>query len=237
MNKLNNLNAATHQELIDQLKSIDISVPPRTEGRKTHHTEIWSITRLLATLCECQKISFPFALSHRDKPDFLVNLEHLIIGIEVTESIPQKYAEFCALAEREFPSVPFDNGHFRWDMEVLTKNEMRAILTNPKNMSPPLSGDLAELEWAVFIKESVDGKLVKLANVGFDKFDQNWLTIYDNLPIHNINLEKAIGFLKDLLKDSWGVGWSFDAIFIERGPVIVKVTADSSEHLKLKDVW
>ena len=237
MNKLNNLNAATNQELIDQLKSIDISVPPRTEGRKTHHAEIWSITRLLATLCKYQKISFPFSLSHRDKPDFLINSGASIIGIEVTESIPQKYAEFCALAEREFPDAVFDIGHFRWDVEVLTKNEMRTILANPRITSSGWSGNSAEREWALFIQKSIDTKLAKLANAEFDKFNQNWLSIYGNLPMRNIDLEKAIGFLKDLLKDSWGVGSSFDAIFIEHGPVIVKITADSSEHLELNDVW
>lgn len=237
MHKLNNLKSTTNQELIDQLKNIDISVPLRTEGRKSHHTEIWSITRLLATLSNYHKLPFPFSLNHRDKPDFLINSGCSIIGIEITESIPQKYAEFCVLAEREFPDAVFDIGHFRWDMEILTKNEMRTILANPRITSSGWAGCSAEREWALFIRKSIDAKLAKLANEGFDKFNQNWLSIYDNLPIPNINLEQAIVFLNDSLKDCWRINTSFDAIFIEHGSVIVEITADSSNHLKLNDVW
>ena len=237
MQKLNKLEFTTNQDLINQLKGIDVNLPLRTEGRKKEHVEIGSITRLLATLPNYQKVSFPFSLIHRNRPDFLINSEHSTIGIEVTESIPEKYAEFCALAEVEFPDVVFDIGHFRWDMEYLSKSEMRDILFTPRSNPPPWSGDSAEREWALFIKKSIDAKLVKLANEGFDKFNQNWLSIFDNLPKPKINLEKAIRFLKELLKDCWKTTPSFDAIFIEHGSVIVKITANSSNYLILNDIW
>ncbi len=235
MCKLSNLKS--NQELIKQLKSIDISVPPRTEGRKTQHTEIWSISTLCATLSNYNEISFPFSLNHRDKPDFLICSGDLKIGVEVTESIPQKYAEFCALAEREFPNTVFDIGHFRWDSDDITQNEMREILANPQITSAGWAGDSAEREWALFVQKSVCRKLAKLAHNEFEKFDQNWLSVYDNLPIPNINLEVAIGFLRPLLENCWKCNPSFDAVFIEHGPVIAKITANSSAHLILNDIW
>lgn len=237
MSKLSDIKATTNLELIEQLKRVDTFVPRRTEGRKTYHTEIWSISTLLATLSNYNVIYFPFSLNHRDKPDFLVCSGDLAIGVEVTESIPPKYAEFCALAEREFPDVYLDIGHFRWGTEDITKNEMRAILSNPAITSSGWSGDSAEREWALFIQKSIDTKLAKLVNDEFEKFDQNWLSIYDNLPIPNINLQKAISFLQPLLENNWKCNPRFDSIFIEHGPVIAKISANSSVNLILNDIW
>ena len=201
MCKLSNI--SSNQELIERLKNIAISVPLRTEGRKTQHTETWSISKLLATLSKYDEVSFPLSLIHRDKPDYLVYSGDLKIGVEVTESIPQKYAEFCALAELEFPNTVFDIGHFRWDSSEITQNQMREILANPLITSAGWAGDSAEREWALFVQKSVCRKLAKLAHSDFEKFDQNWLTVYDNLPIPNINLQVAISFLQPLLANCW----------------------------------
>jgi hypothetical protein len=66
---------------------MDISVPARTEGRTTRHTETWTIARLLATL----------AAYHRDKPDIALTSGGLEIGIEITEAISTQYAAYQAL--------------------------------------------------------------------------------------------------------------------------------------------
>lgn len=234
---LKNIKSTTNLELIEQLKRIDTFVPLRTSGRKTHHTEIWSISTLLATLSNYNEISFPFSLNHRDKPDFLVCSSDLAIGVEVTESIPQKYAEFCAFAECEFTYVYLDIGDFRWDSEDNTKNEMRAILANPAIISSGWSGDGAEREWALFIHKSIETKLAKLTNDGFEKFDENLLSIDDNLTIPNVNLQKAISFFQPLLENNWKLNLSFNLIFSEYGPVIAKITSNSSANLFLNDIW
>jgi hypothetical protein len=83
----------------------------------------------------------------------------------------------------------------------------------------------------------VDTKLRKLARADFRKFDQNWLSIYDNLPMPNINLAEAIGLLRPLLEDRWSGTSFFDTLFVEHGPVIARVTAKGSQHLVLKDLW
>ena len=104
--------AADTDELFAALRSIDISVPLRTEGRTTHHAEVWTVCRLLSTLAQAQRLSFPMSLRHRDRPDFLIAAGATKVGVEVTEAISEQYAAYSALAEREFPDTLLEPGIF-----------------------------------------------------------------------------------------------------------------------------
>ncbi len=211
--------ARNPEALFKTLRGVDLSVPGRTEGRKTYHAETWTICRLLSTLAAANRFTFPISVTHRDRPDFLIQDASAKIGVEVTEAIPEQYAAYCALAERDFPGVLRELAHFR-------------LLS-----SAGWEGDDPEREWALFIRSAVDTKLTKLARTDFMKFDQNWLSIYDNLPMPNINLAEAIGLLRPLLEDRWSGTSFFDTLLVEHGPVIARVTAKGSDHLVLKDLW
>lgn len=224
-------------DLLAALRDVDISVPGRTDGRKTHHTESWTICRLLSTLAASRLLSYPVSLKHRDRPDFLLRSGARYIGIEVTEAVSEQYAAYSALAEREFPSVWLEPGHFRWGATKLTVEEMRAILRRGKLTAEPWAGDLAEREWASYMASIVETKIQKLAKAEFEKFPKNWLAIYDNLPMPTIHLGNAIDFLRPLLRNHWGRSPAFQAIFIEHGPIIARLSATSKRHLHLKDLW
>lgn len=219
------------------LREIDLSVPGRTEGRTTHHTETWSICRLVSTLAAAGLLTFPVAVTHRDRPDFLIDDDGKLIGVEITEAISQQYAAYCALAEREFPGALLELAHFRWDSPKRTVEEMRTLLRQTQLTSDGWAGDHPEREWALFMQSAIDNKIGKLAHPDFAKFERNWLSIYDNLPMPNIHLGNAIGFLQPLLQDRWARSPGFDAVFIEHGPVIAHITSTGSNHLLLKDLW
>jgi hypothetical protein len=99
------------------------------------------------------------------------------------------------------------------------------------------AGDAPEREWALFIKGVVESKLAKLAQDGFEKADQNWLSIYDNLPLPSVHLARAIEMLMPLLKEVWAAVPKFDALFIEHGPVIARMTAEDTEYLGINNLW
>lgn len=224
-------------ELRSVLQSIDISVPLRTEGRTKKHTETWVICRLIATLTDSNLVTYPASVQHRDRPDFLVQFGETQIGIEVTEAVSEQYAAYSALAEREFPDVFLEPGHFRWDAPKLTTDEMRSLLRQDQLSSPPWVGDRAEREWALCIQSVVKSKLVKLANPGFSHFPENWLSIYDNLSLPNIDLKKALSFLQPALANFWSRSPTFAAVYIEHGSVIVRLSRSEMHHLLLCDLW
>jgi hypothetical protein len=128
-------------------------------------------------------------------------------------------------------------GHFYWYAPKLSVEQMRKLLCQTQLSAKPWMGDRPEREWAHFIQSVVDAKLTKLANPGFERFDFNWLSIYDNLPLPNVHLEKGINFLRPLLLNRWSRSPSFDIIYIEHGPVIAELSVADTNHLVLQDLW
>lgn len=234
---LNIASSPSVDHLLAALREIDISVPGRISGRTSEHTERWTIARLLSSLGKAGRLEFPLSVVHRDRPDVLLETKATKIGIEVTEAISQQYAAYCALAEREFPNVFLEPAHFRWGAPDMTAEQMRDLLRQTQLSSEGWAGDRPEEEWALFIQSIVDTKLKKLARSDFAKFDLNWLAVYDNLPLPNIHLGKAIGMLRPLLHDRWSLDPSFSTVFIEHGPIIARMTAERSEHLFVNDLW
>lgn len=229
--------ATTKNDLISSLRCFDITVPLRTEGRTTHHAERWSICRLISTLAENEYLSYPASLTHRDRPDFLLECNETKIGIEATEAISEQYASYVALAEREFPDSFLELGHFRWGSPKLSTEKMRELLRQEHLTSPPWVGDRPEREWALYFQSVIEVKLLKLAKPGFEKFHENWLDIYDNLGLPQIHLEKAIGFLIPELERVWTSTPGFHAIYIEHQSIIVKITPNETIYLVLHDLW
>lgn len=227
----------TKNDLISILGSFDITVPLRTEGRKTPHVERWAICRLLSTLAKNELLCYPVSLKHRDRPDFLLKCHETQIGIELTEAISEQYAAFSALAEREFPNSFLEPGHFRWGKTRPTIEEMRELLRQKQLSSPPWEGDRAEREWALHFQNVIETKLLKLAKPGFEAFQENWLVIYDNLPLPHIHLEKAIGFLLPEIGRAWASTPSFSAIYIEHGIYFAKLTPNDTTYMNLYDLW
>lgn len=219
------------------LQSIDITVPLRTEGRTTSHTETWAICRLLATLAESNLVCYPISVQHRDRPDFHIQMGISEVGVEVTEAVTKQYAAYSALAEREFPDVFLEPGHFRWGSPILSTEEMRSLLRQGQLTAKPWIGDRAEREWALYMQSVIETKLTKLAKPGFCHFSENWLSIYDNLPLCHIHLEKAISFLLPTLEACWSRNPAFSAIYIEHGPVIAMLSRSEVRHLVLCDLW
>jgi hypothetical protein len=224
-------------ELLTFLRGVDLSVPGRIYGRTTDQTETWVIARLLSTLASSNQIAFPLTVTHRDRPDTLIQFGSQRIGLEITEAISEQYAAYCAIAEREFPNAFIEPGHFRWHSPNYSTEEMPALLRQSQMTSEGWAGNRPEQEWALFINSAVNGILAKLANSGFEKFDQNWLSIYDNLPLPNVNLGNAIELLKSHLQKLWYKIPGFNKIYVEHGPVIACITSSGAEHLILNDIW
>jgi hypothetical protein len=223
--------------LLAALGRTDISVPARIDGRTTDHTETWTICRLLATLANSGKLSYPLSVLHRDRPDFAVTQADATTGIEVTEAVSRQYAAYCALAEREFPEVFLQPAHFRWGAPEMSLKEMRSLLGRSKLTGKAWVGDSAEREWAAYMESVISSKLLKLTKPGYAVFPVMWLAIYDNLPMPNLDLRLALSHLAQLLPPHWASHPSFQTIYIEHGPVVAEIRVAGSNHLSLKDLW
>lgn len=228
--------ACSKDELEVVLRSVDIAVPPRTEGRTTEDCERWSICRLLSTLNDGSVLSFPLRLTKREKPDFQVCLGQEIWGIEVTEAIPADYAKASALAEKENPNALIEISLFKFG-DAKSLDEIRQIINQAKLIGDGWAGDAAERELAEAIRCVVESKTRKLRASTFDKYPQNVLVIYDNMPLPHLDHDSIVVHCADQLKDYWSQQLVFDVIYIESRDTIFQITSNGVRKLKVNDIW
>lgn len=184
------ISAKNRTDLMDRLAEIDISVPLLSQGRTKDHCERWSICRLLSTYTN---FSFPIKLTHRDKPDFFLKTSDLEIGIEHTEAIPQDYAHASAISEKLDNDTVVDMSLFKWGQKK-KPNEIYKIANMTKLAGPGWDGDGPEIEWAQAVFDITRTKTNLLRKIDFQKYDENILLIYDNLPSLTSIIQKQLRF-------------------------------------------
>lgn len=221
--------AKTPEKLLQKLKQIDISVPGRTKGRKTEHSEKWAIVRFLSTYLNENQLDFPISIVHRDKPDFLMTCNVVNYGIECTEAIPKQYAWAHALLEIYFPNGNLEPDFFKWGTPTRSREEILDILSKSQDElhGEPWFGNSVEKEWAQGMYECITHKTQKFYNDDFEKFEKNYLLIYDNIPQAANNLTKSTNYLNRLLNKYWNNNSRtiFTKILIESKEYIVQLSA------------
>ncbi|MBK1675039.1 hypothetical protein CKO35_17530 [Ectothiorhodospira shaposhnikovii] len=134
-------------ELESVLKSIDISVPRRSEGRTKEHTERYAIAHLLSVLLGRTQLSYPLELVRRERPDFLLKVSGREIGIEHTEAVPQNEAHKAVLRDRvDGPEVYFISRHQPGEPSKRAKHLIEEIKAN--HAGSGWEGDSVEREWS-----------------------------------------------------------------------------------------
>jgi hypothetical protein len=227
------LTANTHEELLDRLLLVDATVPRRSEGRRSHHTENYAIVHLLGTL-PADRLPFPLELSKSERPDFVLRCNGLSIGIEHTEAISENAAKESFLRSSGIgPNCYFVQRAHIGEPRKSSKQIEADILTNEPG--EPWIGDSMEKEWVEAMLFFVSNKLSSANKNGFQRHDKTWLAIYDNWPAVGLHQETALPLLSTEL--SRVTPWTtFDRIFIlSESHLIELYTSDSGIQHHLHD--
>ncbi|MFT3754878.1 MAG: hypothetical protein QM769_02850 [Pseudoxanthomonas sp.] len=195
----------------DHLRSINVDVPSRSEGRGTVHVETYSIVRLLGSL-PFRIENFPLTLVKDECPDYLLTLNGKQVGIEHTEAISTNAAKEAALRDEGYgPDYYFARIPSLHEPRKSRKQLIEEIEANKSG--PGWFGDSLEKNWAEAMAYFIGKKVVTASKAKFRRFDQNWLLIYDNWPTFAIKHDKALAYLYPNLAPSspWQ---TFNRIFI-----------------------
>jgi hypothetical protein len=222
-------------ELLSILANTDIGVPCRTDGRETEHCERWSICRLLATLANHNRLDFPMELLKRERPDFLLKTGGRHIGVEVTEAINPDYAKATTLPEANLAGGIIDPSLFKWGTPPRPLNDLRSIVSQRKLTGPGWEGSSVEVEYANAILDVMSSKTKKLRSQTFDNFPENWLIIYCNLTLPQLDIEEANLLFTKKAKDNW-TDDSFSKVFVEKGQKIICYSQGVPEALDLANI-
>lgn len=231
------LTANNKTELKNMLKSKDISLPRRSEGRNKEHVERYAIAHLLSALMGKDQLSYPLELIQRDRPDFILKINGVQIGIEHTEAVPQNEAHKTVLRVRdkgEGPEVYSISRHQPGELRKTAKELVEEIKADPSG--PCWVGDSVEKEWSAAMLYFVKGKIEKLAKEGFEKFEQNWLLIYDNWSLPAPDREKAANFLLPKIRECNSFA-NFDSVYIITGNFIYNFSNTGIVQHEINDLW
>jgi len=154
-------------------------------------------------------------VTHRDRPDVLLEMPDRTIGIEITEAVPANWAKTSALHEdREYDTLMF----------------------TPRCKPGEPARPTAERDWADAMLHFTEMKAAKFSKPGFIAFDKNWLLIYDNWPAPAVDERKAAEYFLGKLGDRGGTR-PFDAIFVEGKKHFWHFENRQVHVAQINDVW
>jgi hypothetical protein len=229
------LAANAYNDLLAKLRAIEITVPTRNQGRTTGQCERWSICRFLATYAETKLIQYPMRVEKRERPDFLLSLPSTRIGIEVTEAVPRDWAWANARRGGLIDSNFIFLQCFHPGESQRSQREIDNIARGA-NRGDGWVGDAPEKEWAKVMVHFSLQKANKFLKSGYERFDVNWLLIYDNWPLPAVEDLKAAGYFVQRL-GNLDTPLPFDSIFVERKNSIWHFKVPAYGRQPIRDLW
>ena len=218
------LAAKNQEELLQLLCGIDVSVPLRSQGRKSEHVERYAVVHLLSTLAEWG-LGYPVELSRRERPDFLLRVGGRSIGLEHTEAVPQNQAQADALREAGYgPETYFIRPAVPGEKKKPAKTLIREIESDEPGDG--WVGNAPEKEWARAMAHFTVRKLGTIRKEGFERFEENWLLIYDNWPLPAVRREEASELLMAELHEV-GAFAEFQLIFVLSDHMLCQLSQDA----------
>lgn len=236
------INAISYIDLLKKLRETDISVPAISRGRTKLHTERWTMYRFLATFGDSDRLTYPIAVKHQDRPDFCLEMADRQVGVEVTSAMPENFARALVLRDKFYPNAPLEPDHFRWGIPRLASKEILRILERSQNRLTGMGwvGDSVEHEWAGAIAESCYTKSEVLNSNRFGEYPCNWLLIYDNVPQAALDLQLGVKYLVQNLvapsQQRTKPTRQFDCVFVETHETFVSIESGMPQFTKLRDI-
>ena len=174
------------ENLIKNLSKLKININRRTDGREQDNLEYGVLKKYLLLICD--EFKYPINIIKRESPDFIINDNGNLIGIEITEATSEYYQELLTYISKH-PEYKFEKRNIQYGRKY-TKKELYSLL-RPKNSSITGSG------W------SGDGPEILASNWAYDAFwvkvkkIMKWnnpkdirILLYDNTPTVTLYMDK-----------------------------------------------
>jgi hypothetical protein len=161
----------------------------------------------------------------------VVSLSNLNIGIEVVEAVPQNKALEQA-SRAKLPKRRAWGRLYNIGERVMTLKEIKNEIDEQNDIVIPEDvqigadilddnvigvsslGDEIEMRWVDAMVSSVSKKKKILNKNDFEKFEKNWLLVYDNWPAPALDYNEALPLLKEKLTIKKTGQDDFDSIFL-----------------------
>lgn len=201
------------EELVRKLSEVDIEVPGRTEGRRSHHRERWCLVLYLRILAGHDRLTYPLSVEkvrlEDEPPDFILTTGERgrRVSLEVTEAGTERSQQAATELERRPPGT---------------------VLEDEGTLVPPGGsltgrgwvGDELERQWASLVLSHIQRKTESLRR--FTPADEYQLLVYDNTHFVFADLAVAGPFLVAKLSE-----WEAEARESKRRFSLISVLQDA----------
>lgn len=233
------LSASSANDLLTQLRAIDIAVPLVSEGRTKEHRECYMMARFAATAAQKGWLNFPCDLVHSEKPDFLLRLAGLEIGVECVEAVPTEHYQIEVLREKNYPDALNFMQHFEPGDGNFTRDEKHEIASGQR-AGRPSTPKTSKRNWLSAMEYVVSGKTAKLRQGNYASNRATWLVVQDEWPsaLHfypNL-VREAAEELREKLEPLF-VSPSFQAVFIASGDQLLCFKRSGLTIEEICNVW
>jgi hypothetical protein len=226
--------AKNESQLTSILRHANPIVPTRIKVRTKNQIEQYDMIQLLNTLLKERYVKYPLRLIHRDRPDFLLIMGNQRIGIEHTEAISENEAPKDSLREKGYGCRTFliSPAH-----PAEPNKKANELIEEIKACMPGdgWDGDSAEIEWATAMLYTGNRKLAIINKTGFERFDEDWLLIWDNWNLPSLDMHKAALFYLRHLHHTIALR-EFRRIFILRDQVTCEVSTTGIKIHNIKNL-
>jgi len=229
------IKASSNTELIQQLLSTDIKVPPRHKGRKTEHAEIYCLYKMLSTLANENSINYPLQVLKTERPDFLFISNSVKTGIEHTEAVPSNKAKQDFMrAKMQKNEIHYMTKHHAKEETKTTQELKNEIEKN--TMTGGWHGDSVEVNWTEAMSHFIETKENNALKDGYTLYDKNSLLIYDNWPTAALDIDVGINYLKNALANSTH-RFNFDTIYILSHGFLLTISNNICTKVTVNELW
>lgn len=199
-------------DMLSQFRSIDTSVPPRTERRPHRSIEWYCLRRYLLPLAHCGVFVYPLEVVENESPDFDLIDPRTTVGLEITQITTEDYQRF---------------------MTRIQRSQQKIAMYNTRGYV----GDSSERDWCELTVDSLARKSHKLAD--YRAADRYELLLYDNSEFP-VDLHRAIGYLRSRLpavKGSLAGSRSFQVVSVFRSTNLVYDIGGVCKFLSYRAEW
>lgn len=170
--------ADNYTKFINAINEIKVQIVKRREGRKQNELELWVIQRYLTKVIS--KDGDHYKLVKRESPDFELEINGSIKGIEITESTCEQYQQLLSYIDKQ-SDLTIEMDHFRYGHKF-TKNELFRLAKpmGTKLNGPGWGGLQAEVFAAKWARDAALKKIRKMKQ--WEYINESRVLLYDNSP-------------------------------------------------------
>lgn len=155
----------------------------RSEGRSTIEGENVIFADFILNCIDFSKWNFPVKITYDDKPDFLIESENCLIGIELTEQWSKNFGHALFLSENSDGLIEPSDFNIDTDITKLKGKKVAELVSKRKLTGPPSVGYQEEENWVKRILLTANIKAKKYIEYKeYKNFHENYLVIFDVRP-------------------------------------------------------